>query len=160
MTKQLIIFLILTLMLSACSFTEFGKNVDAGKKAMKNQYYRAALHYFELAKIDKPNDSELVSLTKMATDGVEKSLDKMKPRSSFADNYKDYEQMKISQGQEPSWREWELDRLDQNDKRDKGFDKNGQTFEEYVTTAELKQTEPGKLNYESLLSEWLANYDH
>jgi len=172
--KVFIAAVIIMTLLSACSSgtgkdkeppetvakDEFTQNVTSGKQAMKNEYYRAALHYLERAKIDKPTDKDLEVLMKMAKDGVRESLQKMKPRSSFAEKYADYEQLKISQGEEPSWREWELDRLNQNSKRDQGVDKNGKTFEEYVADAEIKQTEPGKLNYESLLDEWLMNYDH
>ncbi|WP_411349110.1 hypothetical protein [Paenibacillus sp. WLX2291] len=159
------VFLLVMLLLTACTSTpqnvnEFDQNVSLGKVAMKNEYYRAALYHFEKAKIDQPNDADLKTLTEMAESKIKQSLDNMKPRSSLADTYEKYESIMRKQGKEPSWREWELDRLNQTSKRDDGVDTNGDTFEDYVTQAELAQTEPGKLNDEQLLDDWLLHYDH
>lgn len=163
MNKMVILFVIL--LLTACTSTpqnvnEFDQNVSLGKAAMKNEYYRAALYHFEKAKIDQPNDADLKTLMEMAESQIKQSLDNMKPRSSLANTYKEYEALMEQQGKEPCWIEWRSDVLRQSDKRDAGIDTNGDTFEDYVTQAELAQTEPGKLNYEQLLDDWLVHYDH
>ncbi|MGV7117063.1 hypothetical protein [Paenibacillus kyungheensis] len=129
---------------------DFSKNMNSGKSAMKNEYYRAALHYFRLAKIDKPNDKDLEVLLNMANENIKKELNNMKMPEPDPAIYHLTE--------DSSWRDKELAKLDEHSIRDQGTDNNGDTFEDIVTQKELSTSAPDQVDYEQVFIDWRKNY--
>lgn len=156
-------FLIILVLLTLCgcnSFSspekktesEFSKNMDSGKSAMKNEYYRAALHYFELAKIDKPNDKDLETLMKMTNDNIRKELNDMKMPEPDPTMY--------HLTTDSTWLDKERARLNESSIRDQSTDNNGDTFEDVVTQKELSASAPGQVDYEQVFIDWRKNYSN
>ncbi|WP_308642191.1 hypothetical protein [Paenibacillus nuruki] len=149
---KIYIILIAIFLLSSCKLTNFGKNIDLGKEAMKNEHYRAAIYYLELAKIDKPNHAGVNELLKVSNNKVKESLEKMKdPIPEIAVD---------STGKRLSYREYRVAVLNELSIRESGVNKEGKTFENYIKDKELEAPSSQKLNYDQLFQNWRKNYDH
>lgn len=149
---KIYIILIAVFLLSSCNITDFGKNIDLGKQAMKNEHYRAAIYYLELAKIDKPNDADVNELLKVSKDKVKESLAKMNDPVPTIEL--------DSTGKQLSYREYRIEVLSELSIRESGVDKDGKTFENYIKDKELEAASSQKLNYDQLFQDWRKNYDH